>query len=131
MTDSIDRQIHEMMGLKALRCCGNPHEYFEEGNVESMGYPIKTDEECCGNPEQVEIPKYSTDIAAAFEVVEWLESQKVGVDIRSGNEGWMLNGGYSVKYFDANENPVADGESLADTLPMAICQAALKATESK
>lgn len=41
---------HIQQELRALcfECCGEPHQYFDEGSEQSMGYPVLTEEQCCG-----------------------------------------------------------------------------------
>lgn len=67
---------------------------------------------CVGNP-----PAYSTDIAAAWEVAEKARAIKLENREPDGLKGWRCsyNGFLGV----------------GDTAPLAICQAALKATEER
>ncbi len=63
------------------------------------------------------MPEYSKYIAAAWEVIEWLEDWKISVD-------WLPPDKWQA-VFSTDE----DGThySIADTAPLAICRAALKA----
>jgi hypothetical protein len=101
---------------------------MEEGSFEP--YPVMT-----SGDSLIEAPKYSTDIAAAWEVVERMRGE--GWSFRFGNnscakdqnvasfaQGWrglganILTGEY---IYDDNSSMVAE------TAPLAICKAALKA----
>jgi hypothetical protein len=72
------------------------------------------------------VPFYSTDIAAAWEVVEELNKTRLTyvefIDAKIPGTAWR------VVLFDQGEGKTI--VSLADTAPLAICRAALKATES-
>lgn len=72
----------------------------------------------------VRVPEYSTDIAAAWQVVEKLDFTIVKVD-----EGWMV-GKLDINAF-TNDSGVVYGciydPGLAETAPLAICRAALLA----
>ena len=72
------------------------------------------------NMERV-LPKYSTDIAAAWEVTEKFWSVKVNKYL-DGKE-WRA---YVVRLSNDNKSN-SDGGSFADTAPLAICRAALLA----
>lgn len=68
---------------------------------------------------------YSTDIAAAWLVAEKLVQEKIYFEIHPPldiGEQWSVTG---YDGYNAERNSNADGE--ADTAPMAICLAALKA----
>ena len=72
-----------------------------------------------------ELPEFSTDIAAAWHVVEHLDrTRNTWIDRlqKEGMEGWGLilasGTGYSVTHHQVH---------LAETVPLAICLAALKA----
>ena len=68
--------------------------------------------------EHVNFPMYSTSISAAWEVVEKMDQRKYT---------WLMNPQGSTVHcsFMDNGNPV--GNAQADTAPLAICLAALKA----
>jgi hypothetical protein len=51
------RTVAEELGALAYQCCGEPHQYFEEGSEASMGYPVLTEEQCCGNVKQMCSPE--------------------------------------------------------------------------
>jgi hypothetical protein len=74
-----------------------------------------------------QIPLYSTDIAAAWQVVEKMQSVTPGGDIHIE----CLDGEWEVSTCHGAFTPLgADGWrdfSAADTAPLAICRAALKA----
>jgi hypothetical protein len=82
---------------------------------------------------QLLLPCYSTDIAAAWMVVEKMEEEHTQGVLRIVG----LNIGYRVSFTDVRyENRYDDedfslayfvNEGIADTLPLAICRAALKA----
>lgn len=65
------------------------------------------------------IPNYSTDIAAAWEVVEKLKGATAHFQLQS------IPGGWSTRIFRVPAG--LSNEEIADTAPMAICLAALKA----
>lgn len=72
------------------------------------------------------IPHYSTDIAAAWEVVEKLYERGLCVGVSTLHE-WKTKCECSVYYADMAQRMVANAD--ADTAPHAICLAALKALE--
>ena len=110
----------EVMGLK-------PCDKWTDANMGSAGGPCKVHgtfnkpipwEPCqcypVGNPHH-----YSTDIAAAWEVFEWLAAKTgwcLGRDIQSG---WVVD-----------DRPFYDDTTWAETAPLAICLAALKAANA-
>jgi hypothetical protein len=99
------------------------HRHTVEGEVYCMGDHHRS-EDC----EWLPLPKYSTDIAAAWEVVEVLERKQIVVRIDRLPE-WDLGRGEAVwqVVFDALElTPSFKAE--ADTAPLAICRAALLTT---
>jgi hypothetical protein len=68
----------------------------------------------------VEIPRYSTDLAAAWEVVEFL--RKEGFDFDCFCSSTKLQEGWSEAVFTDQIDSV---QAKAETLPLAICRAAL------
>jgi len=81
------------------------------------------------NEVSASVPHYSTDIKAAWEVVNWIEANR-WTFILTGpeylNEEGKLVGGYKAIFIDSrSERPAV--RATADTLPLAICRAALKA----
>jgi hypothetical protein len=74
------------------------------------------------------VRKYSTDIAAAWQVVERFDRRLVDIDIRSDtqDDGELWGAGF-IEYFEEGEGFKAIGSAAADTAPLAICRAALKA----
>lgn len=92
-------------------------EYTFDGKTEIRHYSIPTP----GDWAFTMLPHYSTDIKAAWEVVE-----KLGY-------GWNIDKGNDtehefVVYFS---NPEGQWKAVGDTAPHAICLAALKAIEVK
>lgn len=88
-----------------------------------MEYPVKhrktpvSDYWVCILHTWIKLPPYSTDIAAAWEVVE-----KINL---LGERGWLRKesgGGWEYYEYEYDFEPVI----TADTAPMAICLAALK-----
>lgn len=70
-------------------------------------------------------PKYSSDIAAAWDVVERLRDFKHPEDEHAGFTVWQYwKGGYAAGW---SWHEAEYGVELADTAPHAICLAALKA----
>ena len=77
------------------------------------------------NMERV-LPKYSTDIAAAWEVVEKFDRTSWDVNIYSQTESDVPT--WEVALYEYFENGVGRiGKAEADTAPLAICRAALLA----
>ena len=71
---------------------------------------------------------YSTDIAAAMQVVEKLVEMGFYVDIGIDKHGAQVQ----LNHYTGSEYGWIHGKSLrADTAPLAICRAALKAVEDK
>jgi hypothetical protein len=66
------------------------------------------------------IPYYSTDIAAAWEVVEKLQSQNIKVTISTFGENWWI------EIFDYTTEKVVR-KAFGTTAPLAICRAVLLA----
>jgi len=76
-----------------------------------------------------DIPRYSTEIAAAWEVVERLRADKVmgGASIAAVNApDDATPGEWCVEWFDGNRTLDC---ATGDTAPLAICRAALKASQ--
>lgn len=78
------------------------------------------------------LPHYSTDIAAAWEVVRALRDPTEGDErfwtlTDSGSLGWHADLSWNAKEGDAL---VPLGEGIGDTAPLAICRAALTAMET-
>lgn len=98
----------------------------------TIGEPVYYDSLGCmelQNP----LPCYSSDISAAWEVVEKMFSDDWKIDIE-GSELFELasgykNGGFDVK-FSCKCQARGRFKESADTLPEAICLAALKAYEN-
>ena len=72
---------------------------------------------------------YCTDIAAAWEIVEWLEANSMRIDLLNCYPAWIAehpNEKWKVfiARFNVMHNPNMD--VFADTAPMAICVAFLK-----
>lgn len=108
----IDREIYELLGK-------HWHEWVK------IDPPTFFKCECgrerwSGKPDGY--PKYSTDIAAAFKVIEFLRAQK--------HQTFMDNetGKWAVEMYPLGEFPAAEVRG-AESLPLAICQAALKLKE--
>lgn len=72
------------------------------------------------------IPHYSTDIAAAWRVVERLQQRGLTVVVRNGSTLGRHYGGCVVRVLDFKEKQKWEALSL-DSAPEAICLAALKA----
>lgn len=76
-----------------------------------------------GEQSIADISDYSTDIAAAWLVVEAMLQHNGRMGIITGIDG------YRVSFFDIqwHGRPYSVGEAIAETAPLAICRAALKA----
>lgn len=68
------------------------------------------------------VPRYSTDIAAAWEVVEKMWSSKYEAFVRTFRGQWSAS-------FADNGNII--GQVDAETAPLAICRAVLKAVDAQ
>lgn len=101
MDNKTDEQIHEMMG----KCLF--YDSYSAGGRKPV-FPCE------------KIPPYSTDIAAAFEIWQWLMDKGYRCEaITSTN---YMN----FRIFAPDDLTWEPFTANADTLPMAICQAALK-----
>lgn len=69
---------------------------------------------------QNEVPRFSEEIAAAWEVVEKLRRERMNISVVSDEDG-----GWNVEMWDYNNRQ--SKEVFADTAPEAICLAALRA----
>ena len=99
-----------------------------EGDTEWNDYPEKWCGKCHAGVNQPgsgrwNLPKYSEDISAAWEVVEKLRTDGLMVDLTS--EGAIKNPGWQVTVEDSRSDDA--WFSYADTAPQAICEAALAA----
>ena len=74
------------------------------------------------------LPNYSTDIAAAFEVVEKLRADELNFTLGNGKNGNQ----HQAEFRERTTRALYTGKwwfSIADTAPHAICLAALKVLE--
>lgn len=87
------------------------------------GVECLTDADCVYHlrPDQWSIPAFSTDIAAAWQVVEWLREMGHGLVIKA----YPANGNYIYTY--TAHIPRIDATIPSPDAPLAICLAALKA----
>lgn len=79
-------------------------------------------------------PDYSTDIAAAWQVVEKLAERGIALNIGPywghppKHEGWHVELDIALDTLpDLDTIPIGDRYTVAPTAPLAICRAALKA----
>ena len=70
------------------------------------------------------VPHYSADIAAAWSVFEWLTS---GATAARLSTGMLLVGRWGTGWCVRGHQEAGDIEAEADTAPLAICRAALRA----
>lgn len=113
---------------------------WDAGDVDVEGmYGTTFNHDVDGRSFQV-VPPYSTDIAAAWEVVERLASDGLYISLCDNRHGcYRLNGdsvsGFwveIVRHDAADDYPTEHVRGLqAPTAPEAICRAALKAVRSK
>ena len=118
--DDIDRKIHEMLGKCWVGLTDD--EWAAHSHITGDGFCKE-----CGECVSVHTnPQYSTDIAAAFEVVGWLENQGWEWSVSfNGNE---FAAKYDVRMFlDVRGEPDKRVIEINETIPLAICEAALKA----
>ncbi len=109
---------------------GNILNDFDGKGPHDFLFPDKHDDTLrmafCGCESTIDVPSYSTDIAAAWEVVEKLGNWH-GFDfmilLDTSNSGKWEAGWYEMGW-DGYERRCAES---ADTAPLAICLAALKA----
>lgn len=116
----IDKQIHEMIH-------GNcDHEWVKESQLKDG--IIKACPKCKTRyvGEFIQVPPYSTDIADAFLVVEWLREK--GYEIQTGTDRDNPDGVWNFCFYE-HPADLSLGSAFAETLPLAICQAALKLGE--
>lgn len=109
----------KVFGVEVYNTARNPKEQFLPRSRQMLDGPS------CGSCEQnglggdaYEIPYYSTDIAAAWWVVEKLHLE-VGP--------WQVLGWRASTYHDWNDPQVVF--AIGETAPLAICRAALKAVK--
>lgn len=115
----IDRQIHEQILGK---CC---HEVANAGQ-----WPQKC--KCgldMGGVSVAPVPEYSSDIGLSFELVEWLRGKGYEVRMESQTLNWLVTVFWETDLARTTRRHVAQDE--ADTLPEAICLAALSAQEQE
>lgn len=87
-----------------------------------------------------ELPEYSTDIAAAFQVVEAMRAKWACGDemcnfwtfkdlgtSHSGETGWRVE----VEFYPDHDGPAVEHEAVSQSLPHAICLAALDVLEGE
>lgn len=89
-----------------------------------MGYP-PCEQVSIMEAERHPVPYYSTDIAATWEVVEKVASLGCGYMVEDAEEGHICT------FFKGFKFPrrIDEYEAEADTAPLAICRAALKAVQ--
>lgn len=101
----IDRLIAErMMGWTNLSLAGTRFGTTPQGRVHRI------------------VPQYSTDISAAWEVVEQLRL----LGYQGGIDWARPEPGYECAFWSSSISPYEKQSSRAETAPMAICLAALK-----
>ena len=76
---------------------------------------------------RVRLPSYSTDIAAAWLVVEHLKSRGWSVRLSNKTVDWCW---WCYVYDYRSENAKAEATVQEETAPLAICRAALAAVEA-
>lgn len=129
MTREIDALVTEAMGWTEI------HEHllwsFESDLDFGKGQIIGRD----SNRKWRVLPPLSSSIAAAWQVVEWMNKHKLHVQVEAysnyNEDGTIRSPGASVEIYSDKGHPsywydVADAD--ADTAPEAICLAFLKAT---
>jgi hypothetical protein len=121
MSREIDSEVAVKIMGSICKCEKDPSGWSIHGYGSSTG--------TCWNCNKVHTPAfYSTDIAAAFDVVNHLQSEP--------NTIWQFQS-YSNGHWKAsvirgrNERDMRSFNNVADNLPLAICLAALKATEEQ
>jgi len=128
------REMDAMVAELVMRQCAHRERVrycIEDGNSVDSGFTCKA---CGVDLYANECPRYSTDIAAAWTVVE-----KLGLSVIRSEDGW-----YAIKPTDIEHERISctdknsirligrDGEIFtpADTPAEAICRAALAASRS-
>ncbi len=142
MSEELDREVAEkVMGWKPVHLITGDDHYWlcRPEAYEDMRVPIVMKDgkqgKCYLNSERLPnlayalaVPKFSTDISAAWQVVE-----KMGISVIASEDGWYAgvtkdvihtcdNAGHEAKEVQAHF-------VLADTAPLAICRAALSALD--
>lgn len=78
-------------------------------------------------------PLFSTDIAAAWKVVEWLFKHNYAVSLMGSGRKWICQLNERVALanicFGALRNAPKSARAMADTAPLAICLAAMVVAE--
>ena len=118
------RQLDELIAIKVLGF--EKHEGWDENSVgqrvDDTHFIRFDDNDIVVEYQAWELPHYSTDIAAAWLVLEALAFYcELGKSTKEKN--W-------IKIF-ADKGSLRIIEAEADTMPLAICRAALKAVEAK
>lgn len=121
-----DKKFREIDALVAKHVMGWPpascHAYWHDPDASLTGEPkgrTLSWSEPTASGQELELPHYSTDISAAWEVVEWLRARDFifEVSFRTSSDVW------EVQIWEQ------DGDievTRVDTAPIAICLAALK-----
>lgn len=120
MTPDVDSMLagREMDKLIAEKVMGWGDFWSDPNGVILMGNPPGNTVE----DDRIEVPHYSTDIAAAWQIVEYSLQQR-GWGFHSLDEGW------SASFFVTGRTSLI--LSHADTAPLAICRAAFLAVHPK
>lgn len=116
----IDREIHKLLGN-----CVHGDYYGPSDSPYSQCGKCHT---WITSEKNTEIPKYSTDIAASFKVLEWLNVNGWRVTMHST----PFSNPNPCRHFVGIRKPIMSVDKYradAETLPLAICLCALKLQE--
>ena len=95
---------------------------------EVFGYQVvNIDDEPYIETEKLEyasVPEYSTDVSAAWEVIQKMVEAKVLMNISYGTKTWNVNFSTQKQY-----RKLVYDSSTAETITLAICRAALKSCQ--
>lgn len=83
----------------------------------------------------VQVPSYSTEIAAAWEIVEWFRSRRYNVFL-SAECGWQSAPGtpqfaVTIEWMADEPAVIESVFEVGATMPLAICRAALEARKER
>lgn len=110
----------ELDGLIAEKVMGWTYKTFPDGACPTVKHWHGPKDECL-------LPRYSIDIAAAWQVVEEMNNREIGMELYRFNSEAMPKA-HECRFY---EDSSGYWSASADTAPLAICLAALKAVGHK
>ncbi|MFB3894300.1 MAG: hypothetical protein ACE15C_20030 [Phycisphaerae bacterium] len=134
-----DKRLAEWIGYEQVQE-GHRYYWFNPaacGWKVAQGPPSKTDGAFPDEPALIyrhpadyweEVPHFSEDIAAAFQVVEFVRARGYCYEIDSHEMGWSVR---VCRLNDETRNQEEAADEFAATLPEAICRAAVAVMEAE